>query len=424
MTVRDAVSPRVIVVVGAALAGLRAVETLRAAGFDGRLVLIGAEEHLPYDRPPLSKELLAGTCEPERIRLREAASYAALDVELLLGTTAAALDIRERTVTVNGSRRIRYDGLVIATGTRPRTLPFGAYPAGVHTLRTLDDCLAIRRALDADPRVVVVGAGFIGAEVAATCRQRGHAVVLVEPLPGPLFRVLGAEVSGALAALHADHGVDLRLGTGVVGLRGSDHVEEVVLSDGHTVPADLVVVGVGVTPATEWLTGSGLALDDGVLCDATCATAAPNVVAAGDVARWYHPLLGGYLRVEHWTNATEQGEAAALRLLHGEAAAPYAPVPYVWSDQYEVKIQVSGWPAAGDEVAVVHGALAERRFVVLYGRAGRLVGAVAFNQPRLLLSYERLIAERRPFHEVVGAAGGPSRPRRPAATFDLGGGVP
>jgi NADPH-dependent 2,4-dienoyl-CoA reductase/sulfur reductase-like enzyme len=392
---------RTIAVVGASLAGLRAVETLRHEGFDGRLVLVGAEPVLPYDRPPLSKQVLAGEWDVERTVLRPADDYAPLALDLRLGRAATALDLGAREVLLDDGERIAFDGLVISTGSVPRRLPGTPELAGIHVLRTLDDCLAIRAELDARPRVVVVGAGFIGAEVAATCRGRGLQVTLLEALPVPLARALGAEMGSACAQLHHDHGVDLRVGVSVAGFTGTGRVERVVLSDGTGVEADLVVVGVGVAPACGWLAGSGLDLADGVVCDATCSTAVPGVVAAGDVARWHNPLFGVDMRVEHWTNAAEQAAAAAAALLAGGRAEPFAPVPYFWSDQYDVKIQYVGVGGPGDEVRVVHGSVAERRFVALYGRGGRLVGALALGRPRLLMAYRRLIAARASWDEAL-----------------------
>jgi 3-phenylpropionate/trans-cinnamate dioxygenase ferredoxin reductase subunit len=379
--------------VGASLAGLRAVEALRRRGYDGRLVLVGAEPHRPYDRPPLSKEVLRGARAPDRIALATQEAFDALDLDLRLGIRATALDRSERAVVLDGGERLAFDGLLVATGAAPRTLPGTPPLDGIHTLRTLEDCLAIRADLERAPRVAVVGAGFIGAEVAATCRQRGLDVTLIERLPVPMAATLGTEIGAICAATHRDHGVDLRCGVRVDGVEGGVRVERVRLSDGSTVAADVVVVGVGVFPETRWLESSGLALDDGLVCDETLA-AAPGIVAAGDVARWTHPLFGESLRLEHWTNAVEQGDAAAERLLAGAGGAKlFAAVPFVWSDQYDLKIQSAGLMKPDDEVHVAHGSLAERRFVALYGRKGRLVGALAFNRVRFLMDYRRLIRE-------------------------------
>jgi 3-phenylpropionate/trans-cinnamate dioxygenase ferredoxin reductase component len=399
------VALRNIVVVGASLAGLRAVETLRREGYDDRLVLVGAEPHRPYDRPPLSKELLAGEWEPEQLALRRQ-SYDDLDLDWRLERRATSLDLGAREVELHDGERIAFDGLVVATGATPRTLPGTPPLAGVFTLRTLDDSLALAELLDARPRVVVIGAGFIGSEVAATCKaKRGLDVTVLEALPVPMVRGVGPVIGDVMGELHRDHGVDLRCGVTVAGIEGDGRVERVRLGDGTAIEADVVVVGVGVAPETAWLEGSGLRLDNGVVCDETCL-AAPGVVAAGDVARWPNPRFGGELmRVEHWTNATEQGVAAAQRLLAGESGGvPYAPVPFVWSDQYDVKIQVVGHVRGDDEVAVAHGTLDERRFVALFGRAGRLTGALGFGRPRQLMQYRRMVADGAAFADAVAHA--------------------
>ena len=400
-----------VVVVGASLAGLRAVETLRQDGYDGRIVLVGAEQHLPYDRPPLSKQLLAGTADVEQVMLRPAADYDTLDLDLRLGTVATALDPASREVELAGSERIGYQALLIATGAAPRFLPGTPPLEGIHVLRTLDDCLALRgdveRAEASGGRIIVVGAGFIGAEVAATCHGRGVGVTVLEALPVPMVNALGVEMASACAALHYDHGVDLRCGVAVSSFLGDGRVKGVVLDDGRRVDADVVVVGIGVAPATAWLESSGLKLDNGVVCDATSATEAPGVFAAGDVARWHNPLFGRDMRVEHWTNAADQGMVAAKNILAGGGAAePYAPVPYFWSDQYETKIQCVGHPGPGDEVQIVDGSIEDRRFVAIYGRAGRLVGALAFSRPRLLMNYRRMISEGASWEEALAQQGG------------------
>ena len=371
-----------VVVVGASLAGLRAAEELRRLGFSGEIAVVGAEPHLPYDRPPLSKELLSGEWDADQTSLRRQ-GVDDLEAEWHLGRRATALDVAARTVTLDDDEPISFTGCVVACGAAPRTLPGTPALDGIHTLRTLDDCLAIRADARRPTRaVVVVGAGFIGAEVAATCRRRHLAVTVLEALPVPMVRGLGPVLGEVLARLHRDHGVDLRTGAGVAGFEGTDRVERIRLADDTTVDADLVVVGVGVAPATGWLEGSGLTIDNGVVCDETLA-AAPGVVAAGDVCRWPNPLFDGEpMRLEHWTNAAEQGVAAAQRLLADDGRAqPFAPVPFVWSDQYDVKIQVVGHVRGDDEVEVVDGSLEERRFVAAVGRAGRLVGAVGFGRP-------------------------------------------
>lgn len=388
-----------IVVVGASLAGLRAAETLRAQGFDGALTLVGDEAHRPYDRPPLSKQVLTGDWEVDRTFLPSAVPAPADGDEPFdwrLGRRATGLDLAGRSVVLDGGERVGFDGLVIATGCRPRAIG-GEGLGGVHVLRTIDDALALRTELELGPdRVVVVGAGFIGSEVAASCRARDLAVTVVEALPVPLGRVLGADMGALCADLHRDHGVDLRLGVGVEGFAddGVGHVTGVRLTDGSTVDARVVVVGIGVIPNTEWLDGSGLTLDNGVVCDGTCL-AAPGVVAAGDVARWPNARFGGELmRVEHWDNAIEMGMAAAQRLLAVDGdALPYAPVPWFWSDLYDRKIQLAGRAGPDDEVQVVHGDVAERRFVALYGRGGRVVGALGWNRPRHVMQWRQRLLE-------------------------------
>ncbi len=395
---------RAIAVVGASLAGLRAVETLRRKGYDGTITLIGAESHMPYDRPPLSKELLTGSWDVDRLPLRRE-DYADLELDLRLGRRAVALDVAEQRLQLDDAASVAYDGLIIATGSAPRELPGTPPLEGIHLLRTLDDALAIRAALTSGPRVAIVGAGFIGAEVASSCRARGLEVTLIEALEVPLLRGLGAEMGAVCAEMHRDEGVDLRCGVGVEGFAGSGRVESLRLSDGSEVRADLVVVGIGVAPVTDWLVSSGLELADGVVCDATCATRAPGVVAAGDVARWYNPLFEEQMRAEHWTNAVEQGVAAAETLLAGPAAAePFAPVPFVWSDQYGIKIQVAGQIRADDKIELIAGSVHERKFTVLYGRAGRLSGVLAFNRPRDVIAYRRMLADRPNWNDALAQA--------------------
>jgi len=356
------------------------------------VVVVEAEDRPPYDRPPLSKQVLAGTWEPDHVKLP--VDVDALTVEWERGRRAVGLDLVDRTVALDDGRALAYDGLVIATGASPRHLPGGAERAGVHVLRTADDALALRADLDAGPsRVAVVGAGFIGSEVAATCRERGLEVSVVEALPVPMERILGAEMGAVMADLHRDHGVDVRLGVGVDGLVGDDRVEGLALADGTTLAADVVVVGIGVVPATGWLEGSGLALDNGVVCDETLL-AAPGVVAAGDLCRWPNRRFDEVMRVEHWEHAIDQGAAAARRLLAGDGPGEaYEPVPWFWSDQYDRKIQLAGRSGVDDDLRIIHGDVAERRFVALYGRAGRVVGVLAVNRPRHVMQWRARITD-------------------------------
>lgn len=373
--------PRRIVIVGASLAGLRAAEALRSDGFDGEVVLVGAERHLPYDRPPLSKELLLGTTTVDDLRYRPPERFAELDIELRLGVAATELDARDRTLRV-GADQIHYDDLVLATGCAARRLPDLEGPAGVHVLRTIDDAVALRTELVAGARLCVVGAGFIGAEVASSARSLGVEVTVLEALPRPLERAVGPHLAEVFAGLHGDGGTTLRCGVSVAGIEGGDRVSGVRLADGTAVPADVVLVGAGAVPATGWLTGSGIELGNGIVCDAALRTSVPRVVAAGDLVEWDNELFGERMRVEHWTNAGEQGAAAAKTLLVGAAAEPYRGVPYFWSEQYGVRIQLAGRPTSADVVDVVAGALADRRFVAVYRRGDRLRAVLAIDMPR------------------------------------------
>jgi NADPH-dependent 2,4-dienoyl-CoA reductase/sulfur reductase-like enzyme len=391
-----------VVVVGSSLAGLRAAETLRQEGFEGRLTMIGAETELPYDRPPLSKKVLAGEWEPERIRLRHADEFASLGLDLLLGQRATSLDTVRRVVTLADDSEVAYDGLVLATGSSPRTLPGQPLLDGVVTLRTLADSLDLRdRIADGSARVVVVGAGFVGLEVAATARQKGCEVTVLEGAAAPLVRGLGTEMGVAAASVHGRHGVDIRCGVQVKGIEGADgRVTGLRLADESLIDADVVVVGVGVAPATEWLDGSGLALRDGVVCDATLFTGAPGVYAAGDCARWPNGTFAGHddleMRIEHWTNAAEQGAAAARNLLaasRGEQPTPYESVPFFWSDQFESRIQFVGRAHGGDDVEIVAGSV-DGPFVALYGWEGRLRGVLGVSMPKLVMPFRALVAAR------------------------------
>jgi NADPH-dependent 2,4-dienoyl-CoA reductase/sulfur reductase-like enzyme len=391
-----------VVVVGASLAGLRAVETLRRDGFEGRLTLVGAEDHLPYDRPPLSKEFLAGTKDRAAIDLRTE-PLDALAVDVRLGAPAHDLDLDARTVAV-GDEAIGFDGLVIATGAHPRALPGQPDLDGVLALRTVDDSERIRAALDRGDRLCVIGAGFIGAEVAATARTQGHDVTVLEALDQPMVRGVGEEIGAVLARLHRAHDVDLRLGVGVDGIAGTGRVERVDLADGTSVDCDAVLVAIGVVPTTDWLEGSGLTLDNGVVCDATLH-AAPGVVVAGDACRWPNPRFDDeVMRIEHWTNAAEQGVHAARSLLAGTDAAPFDPVPYVWSDQYDVKIQCAGRFGGDDRMEVVHGSTDDDHFVAIWERAGRVSGVLGLSEPRRVVQFRKLIADRASFDAALAFA--------------------
>ncbi|MFD0370039.1 NAD(P)/FAD-dependent oxidoreductase [Streptomyces sp. NPDC059071] len=379
---------RTVAVVGASLAGLSAARALRKQGYDGRLVLVGDEPHRPYDRPPLSKEFLAGRIGEADLALE--ADGEDLGAEWLLGVRATGLDRADRSVRLTDGRTIRADGIVIATGAAARMLPGTAGLTGVHTLRTLDDARALRDELACGGRLVVIGGGFIGAEVASTAYALGLDVTVIEAAPTPLAGPLGETMGGVVSALHADHGVRLLCGVGVKGLSGERRVDAVLLEDGRSVPADTVVVGVGARPCVEWLEGSGVALDDGVTCGADGRTSLAGVVAVGDCANWYDPYTGSHRRVEHWTGALERPAAAVATLLAHGAAEPGVPrPPYFWSDQYGVKIQFVGHAAGADSVTVEEGATDERSFLAVYRRAGTPVAVLGMNQPRLFTRWRK-----------------------------------
>ena len=395
---------RRIAVVGASLAGLRAVEFIRRAKFDGELVLIGAEEHLPYDRPPLSKEVLRGEWDQERLALRRK-SYDDLNVDLVLGQRAVALDTDASAVHLASGNTVSFDGLVIATGSQVRELPNQPRIDGIYTLRTLDDALAIRGAFASKPRVAVIGAGFIGAEVAASARQLGLEVTMIEALETPLAQSLGPRLGGILQEAHERRGVRVHCGRRVDSFGGTDRVQSVLLDDGTQVDCDVVVVGIGVSPAVSWLAGSGVEVDDGVRCDETLTASVPGIVAAGDAASWYNPLFAERMRVEHWTTAVEQARHAVSSLLapSGEAK-PFESVPLFWSDQFDIKIQGVGRPKPTDDLLLAGGTPESEKFVALYGRAGRLVGAVTFNQSPKLIQLRMLIAKRGGMDEALKIA--------------------
>ena len=394
---------RRIVVVGASLAGLRATETLRARGFDGELTLIGDEPHRPYDRPPLSKQVLQGTWEPEQTMFRRKDGYDALALDMRLGVRATSVDLRARRVILADGTFADYDRLIVATGARARSLSGMAPRAGLLALRGLDDAIALRRELMNASHVAIVGAGFIGLEVAASCRARGLQVTVIESLPVPLSPALGSTFCEMVAAMHRDHGVYLRTGVSVTDVFGESRVAGVVLSDGSRIDTDVVVVGIGVTPNTEWLEGSGLTLENGIVCNG-CGEAAPGVYAAGDVARVANRWHGDSPRIEHWTNAVEQGVHAAENALAGPASSTsFSSVPYFWSDQYDRKIQFVGRARPHDEMVIVDGSLADRRLTALYRCGNSVVACLAVNQPRALIKYKKLIAACVPWEAALTA---------------------
>jgi NADPH-dependent 2,4-dienoyl-CoA reductase/sulfur reductase-like enzyme len=383
---------RSVTVVGASLAGLQAARSLRSQGFDGRLVIIGDEQHRPYDRPPLSKEFLAGRVEADSLRLEDD-DDAALDAEWLLGTPASSLDTVSREVVLADGSRIRSDGVVIATGARARTLPGAGAHAGVHMLRTLDDALELRDQLVPGSRLVVVGAGFIGGEVASTAHALGCQVTVVEAMPTPLAGPLGIEMGAIVSGLHEQQGVRLICGVGVSRLVSRERVESVELTDGTSLPADVVVVGVGAVPNVEWLAGSGVALGNGVACDHEGRTSVQGVVAVGDCAAWRDVRLGRPHRVEHWTGALERPLTAVTSLLSGsvfdDTVSKPTNIPYFWSDQYDVRIQFAGHAADADSVTVEEGSVEGRNVLAAYRRGEELVAVLGMNQARLFGRWRR-----------------------------------
>ena len=381
---------------GGGLSASRTAEQLRRADFAGAITLVSEEEHLPYDRPPLSKEVLRA--ETDDVTLKPAEFYEEKGIKLRLGAGAASLDTENRTVTLVDGEVISYDELVIATGLRPKRIPSFPDLEGVRVLRTLDESRALREHAGSARRAVIIGAGFIGCEVAASLRTLGVEVVLVEPQPTPLASVLGEQIGELIARLHRAEGVDVRCGTGVAELRGTGHVEKVVLTDGTELDADLVVVGVGSRPSTDWLDGSGVEVDNGVVCDEAGRTSAANVWAVGDVASW-RDAQGHQVRVEHWSNVAEQARVIVPAMLRREASATVT-VPYFWSDQYDVKIQCLGEPSADDVVHVVEDD--GRKFLAYYERDGAVVGVVGGGRPAKVMKTRGKIAAGAPIADVLG----------------------
>jgi NADPH-dependent 2,4-dienoyl-CoA reductase/sulfur reductase-like enzyme len=382
-------APAEVVVVGASAAGLSTLIALRRRGYTGRLTILGAEAHLPYDRPPLSKQVLSGAWEPARARLRTAEALSALDATWLLGDAAVSLNTVTRTIRTASGRSLGADAIVLATGAAPRLLPGQQAVAGAHVVRTLDDVLALRADLSGHRRVVVVGDGVLGTEIAATTRQLGHDVTLVGPQPAPMFTQLGPQVSQLLAELHAGHGVLIRSGVGVNALvTEQSRVTGVRLDSGEVLPADVAVIALGAAPATGWLAGSPLIIDDGVVCDARCQ-AEDGIFAVGDVCRWYHESLQSSVRLENRTNATEQADVVAANILG--ARMSYTPVPYFWTDQFGVKVQVHGMPSPEADVELLDGNLTGGRFVLLHRRAGVRVAVLGWNMPKQTRLHRQLL---------------------------------
>jgi 3-phenylpropionate/trans-cinnamate dioxygenase ferredoxin reductase subunit len=390
------VTEKGIVIVGGGLAAARTAEQLRRAEYTGPVTIVSDEGHLPYDRPPLSKEVLRKEVDDVVLKPRE--FYDEKDITLRLGAAATTLDTAAQTVALDDGTVLGYDELVIATGLVPRRIPAFPELEGIRVLRSYDESVALREHASAAKHAVVVGAGFIGCEVAASLRSLGVDVVLVEPQPTPLASVLGEQIGELVARLHRDEGVDVRTGISVAEVRGDARVESVVLTDGTELAADLVVVGIGSRPATEWLAGSGVEVDNGVICDEAGRTSAPNVWALGDVASW-RDATGHQARVEHWSNVADQARVVVPALL-GREVPSVTVVPYFWSDQYDVKIQCLGEPEATDIVHLVEDD--GRKFLAYYERDGVVVGVVGGGMPGKVMKARGKIAAATPISEMLG----------------------
>ncbi len=386
-------------IVGGGLAAARTAEQLRRAEYAGPITIVSDEVHLPYDRPPLSKEVLRSEVDDTALKPRE--WYDEKDVTLRLGQAATGVDTAAQTVTLADGTSLGYDELVVATGLVPRRIPSLPDLNGIRVLRSFDECMALRTHASAAKKAVVIGAGFIGCEVAASLRGLGVEVVLVEPQPTPLASVLGEQIGALVTRLHRDEGVDVRTGIGVAEVRGEGHVDAVVLSDGAEVPADLVVVGIGSHPATDWLEGSGIEVDNGVVCDEAGRTSAPHVWALGDVASW-RDATGHQVRVEHWSNVADQTRVVVPAMLGREVPSTVV-VPYFWSDQYDVKIQCLGEPEATDTVHIVEDD--GRKFLAYYERDGALVGVVGGGLPGKVMKVRAKVAAAVPISEMLDADG-------------------
>jgi 3-phenylpropionate/trans-cinnamate dioxygenase ferredoxin reductase subunit len=385
---------RTLLIVGGGLAGAKAAEGARAAGFEGRVLLVGDEQEPPYERPPLSKAVLRGEEPPEATRVHDDGFYRSNAVELRTGRTVLALDLDARRARLDDGEDVPFTAAILATGSEPRRLDVpGADLDGVHYLRAVGDAVRLRDAIRGAGRVAVIGGGWIGSEVAASARQMGAEVVLIDRGPAPLHRVLGDELSEVFRRLHADHGVTLRRRSQVAELRGQGRVEHVVLRDGGVEPADLVVVGIGVTPRVELAASAAVKVDDGVVVDEYLRSSAPSLYAAGDVASAWHPRYERHLRVEHWANALNQGLAAGARAVGGGAA--YARLPYFFSDQYDLGLEYVGHHEPGDAV-VVRGDIAGRTFIAFWHRHGLVTAAMHVNVWDVVEDLQGIVAAGRP----------------------------
>lgn len=391
-----------IVIIGTSVAGVRTARALRGAGFGGQIVLVGKEIDLPYDKPPLSKQFLAGTWDQDRVTLLTAEAATEAGIDMRLGVAAEHLDIENRAVVLGDGARIPYDVVVIATGADARRWPSQA-ESGVHVLRSLQDSRHLASALVQPGPVVVVGGGFIGAEVASTVHSVGHPVTIADSSAAPLARLVGDEMGALLSDIHGRHGVNTRFAQGVKSISGRAGALEVALTNGETLPAATVVVGIGATPNDDWLSSSGLVIDDGVICDQFCrAVDQLDVFAVGDVARWYHPDHQERVRFEHWTNAAEQAACVAHNICHPDELRPYAPAEYVWSDQYGWKIQLAGRPNRGalQRIVGAFDASTPQAVAVYTDGSGTLLGAVTVNWPKAVMLCRQMIRARATMVEV------------------------
>jgi len=395
-----------VLIIGASIAGVAAADALRANGLQGKLTLVDADPNPPYDKPPLSKQGLMTGWESGKAQLRPEQHYADKNIDLVLGRRAVALDGASRSVRLDDGTEVTGDAVVLATGVVARQLPESSMLPGVFSIRSLQDSLALQTALRSLPKLVVVGGGFIGAEVAAVATKQGADVTIVEALDLPFTHIFGVDVAASLARRHEVNGVRLVCGTGVERLEGDGRVERVILRDGRVIDADVVTLGLGAVPAVGWLAGSGVKLDNGILCDQFGQTAVPGVYGAGDVASWWDPRAQAHLRIEHWTTAKEQGAAVGHNILQSGADKKTAgPVPYFWSDQYGGRLQFLGTSKDHDVTYVVHGSLDNDEYVVLYGRKGVLIGALGLAAARHVMAFRTPIQQAMAWEDVMAEYG-------------------
>ncbi|MBL5973751.1 MAG: NAD(P)/FAD-dependent oxidoreductase [Candidatus Leucobacter sulfamidivorax] len=393
---------RRVVVVGGSVGGVHAAEALRDQGFEGEVTLVSADAQLPYDRPPLSKDVLLGKTDADRILLRPAGWYEERDIDLRLGNAARGLDAASKTLSLADGSELGYDGLVLATGSAARTLTLPEGSPEVHVVRTLEDVEGLRPELQPGRRLVMIGAGFIGLEIAAVAVQLGLEVTVLEYAPSPLARVFGGEVGGWYRGLHERNGVRMICGVSITGTEPAPGGVTMTLDNGETVTAEVVVAGIGAAPAIEWLAGSGVELGNGVLCSPDLRTSAPDVVAVGDIANWRNAAFDEEMRVEHWTNASEQGRHAVTTLL-GDSA-PFSSVPYFWTDQYDTKLRFVGRAAGFTDSRIE--SMTDDKLVVTIGRDGVLIGALCLGAPRHLARYKAAIQAKTPWHDSAALAEG------------------